>query len=334
MATARPPERLDNIQGLRAVAAMLVVVLHCYGLGTKSGHDMTFLAGADPWGNAGVDLFFVISGFIMVHINRDRAMSGWRFLGNRLLRIAPLYWFVTGLFALSIARGIMAPVDAGPGQPWTSLLFLSQPLSGADPLLYVGWTLEYEMFFYLCFAASMAIARKTGVDLMVPLFAFVIGAIVLLGVGLVAVEFLFGALLARLLPGAGSARWAGLGLLLGGAALLALSYGDAAAYALRVLYYGVPAAMIVAGAVLLPQRAGALASALGDASYSLYLIHLFALAFMFALLPTDNGWASLAMAIGAAQLYAVGVHRYIERPLNGIARIAGNRMTVLGRATA
>ena len=65
MATARPPERLDNIQGLRAVAAMLVVVLHCYGLGTKAGHDMTFLAGAEPWGNAGVDLFFVISGFIM-----------------------------------------------------------------------------------------------------------------------------------------------------------------------------------------------------------------------------------------------------------------------------
>lgn len=313
--------RLDNIQALRAIAAMLVVVLHSYGLGTKAGHDVGFLAGADPWGNAGVDLFFVISGFIMVHINTARGPSAGQFLTNRALRIMPLYWLVTGLFVLSIGAGIMAPVDAGPGQPWTSLLFVSQPLSGSEPILFVGWTLEHEMFFYLCFAAAIAVGRRFRVDILVPLFALVIGAVLLLGVGVIAIEFLFGALLARVLPRLQLGTRAGAALLVGGAVLLGLSFGHPAAYAQRVLFYGLPAAMIVAGAVILPQRAGAFAVLLGDASYSLYLIHLFVLAFAFAALPKGEGWLTLVIALAIVQLYALVIYRFVEHPLGMLVRL-------------
>ena len=318
--------RLDNIQALRALAAMMVVILHSYGLGMNAGHDLAFLAGADPWGNAGVDLFFVISGFIMVHIYTARPHSPGRFLANRVARIVPLYWLVIGLFALAISRGAMAPVEAGPGQPWTSFLFVSQPVSGSVPLLFVGWTLEYEMFFYLCFAMAIAVAERTRIDLILALSGLVGGSILLLGVGSIALEFLFGALLARLLPLCKLTAKGGAALTLGGAVLLALGYGQPAAYEHRVLCFGIPAAMIVAGAVVLPQRAGKVAVLLGDASYSLYLIHLFVLAAIFAIVPAESGWMAVLLALMAAQFYAVALHRLVERPLTTLVRWSFHRL--------
>ena len=319
--------RLDNIQALRALAAMMVVVLHAYGLGMKAGHDVKFLEGADPWGNAGVDLFFVISGFIMVHIHRARLHSPWRFFANRVARIVPLYWLVTALFAWAIARGIMSPVDAGPGQPWTSLLFLSQPVSGSDPLLYVGWTLEYEMFFYLCFAIAIGVAQRTGIDLVFVLCCLVVGSIFLFDVRLIALEFLFGALVARLLPLRDWTVKTGTVLVLGGIGLLTLSFGQPAAYEHRVVAFGIPATMMVAGAVILPQRAGKVAVLFGDASYSLYLIHLFVLGWLFATTSFESGWVELIVALVAVQLYALVVHRFVERPLGNFVKWPFRQMT-------
>ncbi len=315
--------RLDNVQALRALAAILVVVLHISGLGTKALHDVSFMSGVDPWGNAGVDLFFVISGFIMLHIHQARARSGVSFLANRAVRIVPLYWLVTILFVVAIAAGIMAPVDdAGPGQPWTSLLFVSQPLSGAHPLVYVGWTLEYEAFFYLCFAAAIELSRRLGIDILVPLFALVLGSILLLGVDIVAIEFLYGAILARLLVRKKFGSGAGLILMIGGILLLALSFGDGTAMEQRALLFGIPATMMVAGAVILPQKVGSLLVDLGDASYSLYLTHLFTLALVLAAMRPGVGWATVMTAIVFVQLFAIAVHRWIERPLGEAARKA------------
>jgi peptidoglycan/LPS O-acetylase OafA/YrhL len=85
-------EKLLNIQALRGVAAFLVVVLHTLGTAADYGFSTRVFSPLRGWGFGGVDLFFVISGFVMVHVQRVKAYTPGRFLLNRVVRICPLYW--------------------------------------------------------------------------------------------------------------------------------------------------------------------------------------------------------------------------------------------------
>ena len=96
---------LQNIQALRALAALLVVFVH---LGKLLGG-----INIPPFGHAGVDIFFVISGFIMIYTTIDRQPSPWTFVSHRLARITPIYWTVTlTVFAIALAAPECA-VDDG-----------------------------------------------------------------------------------------------------------------------------------------------------------------------------------------------------------------------------
>lgn len=93
---AAPKETIGNIQSLRAIAAILVVFVHLE----------VFLHHLDlkPFGHCGVDIFFVISGFIMVQTTRRGGHSPARFMANRIARVVPLYWLLTlGVFSLALA---------------------------------------------------------------------------------------------------------------------------------------------------------------------------------------------------------------------------------------
>src|SRR5262245_51871513 len=95
VAPARVQHQLKTVQALRALAALFVVGYHC----TLLLHE-TFYPGFTPWdnGNSGVDLFFVISGFIMIVSSQSlaREADGWRrFISLRIVRIVPLYWLTT-----------------------------------------------------------------------------------------------------------------------------------------------------------------------------------------------------------------------------------------------
>jgi peptidoglycan/LPS O-acetylase OafA/YrhL len=82
---------ITNIQLLRGVAALMVVVFHLVVKMQPFGFDgsqVSFLQG-------GVDIFFVISGFIMVHISHERERSGGQFMADRIIRIVPIYWLLT-----------------------------------------------------------------------------------------------------------------------------------------------------------------------------------------------------------------------------------------------
>ncbi|HEY9217739.1 MAG TPA: acyltransferase, partial [Phenylobacterium sp.] len=146
---------LPNIQGLRALAALMVAV----------GHLQVLFAAVHPalaWvglGRAGVDLFFVISGFIMVFTTEREPPSAGRFALRRILRIVPLYWAVTlAVFALAALRpGLL---DAGRADPvWLAKSLAFIPFDKGDgtmnPLVPVGWTLNYEMFFYALLALAL-----------------------------------------------------------------------------------------------------------------------------------------------------------------------------------
>jgi len=142
---AQPAVRLDSVQMLRAIAAVTVVT-----------HHISLFANGE-WG---VDLFFVISGFIMCYVTEE---SGRHFLAKRIIRIVPLYWAGTiGVFCIALMMpGLLNFTTASFEDLVKSLMFI--PFKKGDrvfPVLFLGWTLNFEMFFYLLFAASMALRHK------------------------------------------------------------------------------------------------------------------------------------------------------------------------------
>ncbi|SEJ15147.1 hypothetical protein SAMN05216327_106353 [Dyadobacter sp. SG02] len=156
--------KLNSIQVLRGIAALYVTVYHLKEVIPADAafrKEIDFIAGSGP---AGVSLFFVISGFIMVYITRNAAPSGqniFRFTAKRLIRIWPAYAVITLGYCLLHSR--ITPNPEWPSELLRSLLFI--PLSNTPAPFYgyatlnVGWSLNYEIYFYLLISVSMFFAR-------------------------------------------------------------------------------------------------------------------------------------------------------------------------------
>jgi exopolysaccharide production protein ExoZ len=152
-----------TIQALRAVAALLVVVLHAF---ETWGERVDPAAPGVSWDNgaSGVDIFFIISGFVMVISSRrlvDRPGAWLIFLRHRVVRIVPLYWLLTTakIVAVMVLGGVVLRTSLDFKSVAGSYLFLPVTDSAGHfrPVLPVGWTLTYEFLFYLLFAAALAI---------------------------------------------------------------------------------------------------------------------------------------------------------------------------------
>ena len=189
--------RLTSIQIMRGLAALLVTFYHVRAIETLAIGDSGLILSATGapesgligglWGNGfvGVDLFFVISGFIMVYVTRD-LVQGWRsvasFLFARVSRIYPLWWLFASIMALYFLYAYGVPVDAAQaaksGQSNLEHLLKSYLLvpQSVFPVLGVGWTLVHEMYFYFVFAAALALPRRW-----LPYFLAVWGACVIAG---------------------------------------------------------------------------------------------------------------------------------------------------------
>jgi exopolysaccharide production protein ExoZ len=348
-AEAASAGQIESIQALRAIAALLVVLGHAAheteAIGPRVG-----LPAIDPgflhWG-IGVDIFFVISGFIMVHTSADLfgRPGAWRtFLARRIARIVPLYWLLTSTL---LVGGLIAPrllnVPLGDWQHILASYLFIPSLRGGDeirPLMALGWTLNLEMLFYVLFAGAMLLPLRRG---MIAL-TLAIGGLALSGALLqpsqvqlafwtqqIILEFLFGCLLALLhrqgfrLGGPSAALLVALGFA-GMFKLHGLDVDGALPPALR---WGLPAVLIVGGAALYrgaPPRLALALTGLGNASYSLYLFH------PFALRPLREIWIKLvggalplelyiAAAIAVAALASILLHRWVERPIGRRLRL-------------
>lgn len=327
--------RLDGLQAGRAVAALMVVMFHASVFFLPedyyAGQGGPALFGM---GYAGVEFFFVLSGFIMVFVHlRDFGVPSRapRFMEKRIVRIYPIYWAIYGLLTLAyFAVPRTGPPNArDPEAIITSLLLWPMP---DQPVLRVAWSLQHEMLFYLVFTLLV-------LNLRVGILAFAVwmaGCLWAAATGFFAypwgfllspynVLFAMGILAAlryaRLQES--GARWT---LILGVLIFLAVGLGEQLAglewnKALRTWCYGIGAMLAVMGLA-----AGALSAPrwlvfLGDASYSIYLVHVPAISFagiVFLKLGAPWGLPPLAMLFVLTVYAAIAggvVHVLIERPL-------------------
>lgn len=251
-------------------------------------------------GQSGVDLFFVISGFVMVYVTRDRERTPTQFLAMRAIRIIPIYWFYT-LCATLLMLGLpqlFRSNELSMRHVILSLLFIPHytEAAGTSPIVKQGWTLNYEVFFYVLFAIAMAISVRRRVLLAAAVLSLLVAAgfslqaaEISLGTAdfylkSIILEFAFGMLIAQIYLAGGLRRITpavGFGLVLIGFISLFL-LDPLYSAGTRAAVYGVPAAVIVIGALAIENREKSLSIPIlqfaGDASYSIYLVHGFPIA--------------------------------------------------------
>lgn len=328
---------LQNVQLLRSLAAFSVVAAHLGAVG-----KLPATAFVEPYngfyGAAGVDVFFVISGFIMVYITRDDARPAL-FLLSRFARIYPLWWAIS-IGAAPATLLIIAGRSIDNADHLLRSLFLFPAGSEGGKLVFpvvgVGWTLTYELFFYLAFAGALATGRQL---LWAKVSAILIAAYLLhflLPAGTaraflsdpIYLEFIFGMIVAELYF-ARRLRAPLVAVFVAAAAALLWAAPSAPEdyVSTRVLWWGLPAAAVLTLALMLENkniRAPRFAVFLGNASYATYLMQYFTVFFLPALLFQWLGpltpWTWVALILIAAQIIGCVVYILIDRPLHDAAR--------------
>jgi exopolysaccharide production protein ExoZ len=326
---------IHNIQLLRFVAALSVVFLH--------STDESGLRLPVSFGGFGVDIFFVISGFIISTITFHNASHFWV---KRLIRIVPFYWTATlAIFFLALAiPSLLHHAKADVTWLVFSLFFIPHDSPhGVHPLLGLGWTLNYEMYFYAVFAVTLFVSRRWAAYLSAAVIIAVLAitrfvapaspAEAFYGDPIV-LEFIWGIVvfeLFRRVPWmtTPSPRGAGYVAVLAILALALLWLPIQEVYRIDPLRLsaGAAAAIVVAMFLMLEKRYGIAAQnrfvlLVGEASYVLYLIHPYVVFGILRLvlhtsrqLPLWSGWLLAAPLLIAATGAAIAIHLWFEVPV-------------------
>lgn len=340
---ATTPMRLDGLQVGRAVAALTVVIGHAVDHVLHGQVGPEWQLGA----RYGVTLFFIISGFIMAQTTGTGSFSATGFLSRRIRRVVPIYWFVTLLVA---ALAILAPsmfksTVFDIRHLLTSLFFIPfyDPIdpTSISPMFRLGWTLNYEMFFYVAFAATFALRLTTRAVVLTLLF----GTLIVIGqfhsfdaaipqfytridtLGFVAGVWLGVLNLRNRLsadPRVAAALFVG--------STIALGYIGFHYSALRnvpmtqVWLVIVCAAHVALLLIMVDYRQNRISAPLlyiGDASYSIYLFHMFAIGAASAVahrLPASFLPPIIVLSAISGIVAGLIAYRFIERPLNRVMR--------------
>lgn len=303
-------QKILSIQVLRGLAAVLVIHSHAIG------HQMKLNNGEalqkqffylSNFGAVGVDIFFVISGFIITLVGKKFVRNnGFQdFFTKRLIRILPIYWILT---LVELTHAFLRHPERAPLSTTIKSIILL-PIFDQDsfifPIISLGWTLSFELYFYLIVALFLLLKRK---NFIIQLIAFM-GSLVCIGLFVpevsnplfrfmtnpIIVEFLLGCLIGILYL-SGSRLKSNISYALLGMAILmflgtiVFGNGDTSKAEsilidgkapIRLLLWGIPSAALVAGLLSLElnQRLkfNQQLILIGDASYSIYLTHYFAL---------------------------------------------------------
>ena len=313
---------IRSIQYLRALAALSVVAYH-------AGQ---WIVSPVSVGAAGVDVFFIISGFVLWTVTWARPQSPGAFLWRRAVRVVPLYWMATLALAAGAlaAPGLIPHVTPQAGHILQSMLFIPHhnPEGDLFPLLAPGWTLNYEAAFYLVFAAGLALPSRwrlawlAGVLGPLACFGLFYFPAYPFGANPMLLQFLAGAMLGRLwIDRALPSRRVGVALMILALAAFAASHplGVVPDSLLRPLAWGLPAFALVLGALAVEADGGVPAwpvvGRLGDASYAIYLCHTPVIALWNRLIGPTNPALFFVMAMALSVAAGLACHAAIERPL-------------------
>jgi len=368
------PNKLESIQALRAVAALYVFLFH-----TKAPLPLWSPESAAAWmdfvrhGFMGVDLFFVISGFIMAWVcvlsgkSKDGPLA---FSAKRFFRIAPPYWIATVVVLYVLGQKTVHD------DLQTSLLFMPLDFEPAPFYGYavhgVGWTLNYEMLFYALFAGSLLFGRFALIAVVLTIGGLVFGVPYWMGAELSAnpgrvldltepyyrmatnpmmLEFVLGiaAAIAYWLLRGRTPKAIAAAILAAGVGLMVWRMGwyDGGHSPVDL---GVPAAILVLGAAL-AESAGILAVPkravwLGEMSFALYLVHSIVLQWLNQRMPAASGtgaiYGKLLFDFAAVLVASHYWYRFVETPsmrvgtvlAKAINRVKAACLAVASRSTA
>ena len=321
---------LLSVQYMRAIAAVLVVVHHVAWKAEQYSNDPLY------WfrvGGVGVDLFFIISGFIMCYTTTSRIVRADQFIKARIRRIIPIYWLLT---VVALCAFLIAPEKVNSSGGSTTILnsFILLP-SSSKYLVQNGWTLSYEFLFYGIFACGLLLPGT--VRLIIP--KTILMGLVLIGIitpqattfgrfctNPLLLNFVMGIVAFELLNRKPVKKIpAVISILTSIIALTCINFGYSSG--IRVLDYAVPSLLFFVGMVSLEGffnakrdfRLARVFERIGDSSYSLYLLHPFVLvpgAISLRFLGV-NYFGSLFSIILVALSLCAGwfCYRWIEQPL-------------------
>ncbi|MEM5312108.1 acyltransferase [Paraburkholderia sp. JHI869] len=325
-------QKLKSLTVLRAVAATTVIFFHIM---SPTAHT---------FGEFGVDIFFVISGFVIALVLDNPELTTQRFLADRIARIVPLYWVLTfGVFAGAlIAPELLNSTTADLGNLLKSLFFIPYRKESGQifPMLFVGWTLNYEMLFYAAAAVSLMLVRRHRL-LCTSLLILAIfcaakashshGVFAAFYTNQRMFEFPLGFMAYQLwkfgvqikLPLAGSMAVAAYGW------MAYINWHDLSNGPL--LYYGLPAFVLIVSTLNLESAMGSgpltrAAIFIGNASYAIYLSHPYCVEAARKLLPDAidgfDATAPLGVALTMIVATAMGaaLYQFVDWPLHRHAR--------------
>ena len=353
--------KLNSIQFLRAIAALLVVYEHSMDVVNKQGASwQSNFYHLDNFGCIGVDLFFVISGFIITYVAHKYTgtAQGIQFLVKRFARINPAYYIATILYLGSLLISLKSKnipfvdvLDVTITSSMDTILVVptSAKLSEFRPLLSIGWTLAFEWLFYILFSILILfnIKLKTIILPSLILLLIIAGRLIRPGdfrlqfiTNPIMLEFILGIIICQLLiqikkiPTAVAFTLLAIGIISYGL-LIRFGYGNVWSHLKtitgklslsRFFLWGIPSGCIVTGSVFL-EKSGRLSRLfknkwsllLGNASYSIYLIHYTILGLLLILytktgplLPPDALiWSQLMIVVAIS----IAFYKQVEQPL-------------------
>ena len=337
--SAKPRLRFDGIQSLRFLAALLVVVTHA----THATESLDPSTKTWYFGTIGVDIFFVISGFVMAisTVELTETKGGWKYFGmRRIVRIVPMYWIATTVKLLTLIvlpsaalNAVVRHSDVEPGRTLLSYFFLPSRNASGDvmPVLGVGWTLTFEMFFYFVFTVALLVRVKPIWFCAVVLSLCALGNIARPDEWVPALVYLDPILL-YFLAGMAVGQWqkdgsirrliVWMGYIFG--VWLFILLADSKFTGLDgviMLRHVSVVALIIAVVTLEPRFSGRVPKPIvymGNASYTLYLFHPMVVPIAPAVLGVIGlriGGVSVVLSILASVTAAALIYRFVERPI-------------------
>ena len=333
--------QINSIQYLRGLAAIVVVIRHLLDRTEKYNIIAPGFNGVEI-GLWGVDLFFVISGFVMVYITQRRQFS-FKLIVNfwlrRFLRISPLYYIMTVIMLIG-AFYMPQATQLKPSVAHTLASFLYLPTINPLPVLAVGWTLNYEMYFYLIFGCVLFLPSKYQIQVLSAWISFS----VILGffyhsdnllfnqiTNQLLIEFLLGVLAGRLYLTENF--WSVTkSLIIISISFFIIIFAELVDVGeeFRSLIYGIPCAGLVSSLIMLEAKNiykfdNKFLLLAGNISYSLYLVHLIVIVIYgkivmtFLLFDYVNGYILLFGDFIVCILTAILTYKLIEQPLHSNA---------------